>query len=185
MKKECIISILMIFLLSFTVNAAPSTSVSVKDVSGSNGSVVEVPISVAGASGIGSLDIVLTYNSSVLNVYEVKKGELTRDSLLNSNSETPGIIAIGIADSNGLSRDGTIAIIAFKVAGKPGDTSQLSLDSANANEINDLIDVPISRTSSAFTVVEAGMAWKTIIILFMALFIIVVIIVVKKRYVKI
>jgi hypothetical protein len=187
MRKKYIrlVVVLALALLVGTASAA-STSLSIGDSSGSPGSTVEVPINIAGASNIGSMDIVLTYDSSVLGVSSVGKGELTKNSMLQSNADTPGIIAIGIADTDGINGDGSVAVITFNVLGELGSTSPLTLYSAKANDVNTLVDILITKTSGTFmvtekVVTEKGITLSPVLIGIVALVLVLVVAIVALR----
>lgn len=156
MKTKYIMPILMMIVLALFASSvlAASTSLTVNDTSGSPGSTVEVPLNLAEAANIGAMDIVLTYDSSVLGVSSVEKGELTQNSLFQSNTVVPGIIAIGIADTGGINGDGSVAVITFNVVGELGDTSPLTLESVKTNDVDTLFDIPVTITSGTFTVAE-------------------------------
>lgn len=143
---------LSIMLVSGGTVFAASASIEVSDINGNQGDVVEVPINVTEASNIGSLDIVLSYDPDVLIAQDVSRGELTSNSLLQSNTDNPGIIAIGIADSDGINGEGSIAIISFDVLGQSGDSSPLTIESVDANDANTFVDIPITPANGSFIV---------------------------------
>jgi hypothetical protein len=146
-----------ILLVLFTaIASAATTSLSVSDAQGSPESTVKVPIRITGASNVGAMEIVLTYDSTVLSVTGVEKGALVKNSLFDSNRDTPGIVAIGVADTNGINGDGSVANISFNVVGKIGDTSPLTLETAQLNDVTTYIDILVSKTSGTFTVAESG-----------------------------
>ena len=146
--------IVIVLALSASVVLAATTSLTVNDANGSPGSTVEVPLNIAGASDVGAMQIVLTYNSSVLSVSSVEKGELTENSMLESNKAVPGILAIGIADTDGINGDGVLAVMMFSVIGELGDTSPLTLETVEANDVDTLLEIPTTVTSGTFTVTE-------------------------------
>lgn len=182
MRKKYIrlVVVLALALLVGTASAA-STSLSIGDSSGSPGSMVEVPINIAGASNIGSMDIVLTYDSSVLGVSSVGKGELTKNSMLQSNTDVPGIIAIGIADTDGINGDGSVVVVTFNVLGELGSTSSLTLYSAKANDVDTLVDILITKTSGTFMVTEKGITLSPVLIGIVALVLVLVVAIVALR----
>lgn len=167
MRVKCLIflSTIVAFVLTATVVNADSTTVRIDDVSSGPGTIVEVAINIAEADNVGSLDILLTYDPAVLGINNVDKGALTQNSLIESNTEIAGIIAIGIASSDGIKGEGSVAVVLFEVLGELGDTSPLTLETVEANDATTFIDIPVTKTSGTFTVEEkgaAGLSWTVI-----------------------
>jgi hypothetical protein len=168
---------IILFALFAGVASAATTSVTVSDTKGSPGSTVKVPINITGASNVGAIDIVLTYNSNVLSVTGAEKGAITKNSLFDSNKGTSGIVAMGVADTGGINGDGSIANISFNVIGKVGDTSPLKLERVALNDVNSHIDILVTLASGTFTVQEkSGMplSWTVIGIIIAAVLVILV-----------
>ena len=70
-----------------------SFTLRVESIEVSSGGDAEVPISVEGASGIGAMQFVLSYDSSLLTVTEVARGSLLGgDALLEFNADQPGLM---------------------------------------------------------------------------------------------
>ncbi|MBO8182948.1 MAG: hypothetical protein H0Z28_09180 [Archaeoglobus sp.] len=102
------------------------------------GSEVQIPVKVRYADKIGAISLLLNYPSDVLDVEDVIAGSLTQNSMLEYNVEGDNI-SIGIVDSEGISGNGSLLYIRFRVlseeelANKGGkgnekeDTSKLSL----------------------------------------------------------
>jgi hypothetical protein len=175
-KAKCLALISAITMLVLFGGSAlgASISVSIDDATGSPESKTEVPIDLAGASNVGAMDIVLTYDPSVLSASSVEKGELTKDSMLESNKSVPGIIAIAIADTRGINGDGSVAIIAFDVVGQLETTSPLTLEDVKANDVNTFTDILVTTTSGTFTITEKGVPLSPMMIGIIALVIILI-----------
>jgi len=58
----------------------------VSDITGAKNSTVEVPIILEGASEVGSMDMVLNYDSDVLRAVAVEAGELGKNALIEANN---------------------------------------------------------------------------------------------------
>jgi len=78
------------------------------------------------------MDITLTYDDSILSASTLTTGMITSNSLFMDNIGS-GIINISLVDTDGISGNGSIAIITFDVIGDEGDISPLIL-SALAND---------------------------------------------------
>jgi hypothetical protein len=156
-KYATLILVMTVLALSACGGGAPdttgaTTSLAVFDCSGSPGSTVAVPLDIRGASNVGAISIVLTYDPSVIGVSEVVEGDLTGNSMLAYESAVPGILCISTADADGINGDGSLAVILFSVIGELGDTSPLTLETFEANHFDTLLEIPTSVTSGTFKV---------------------------------
>ncbi len=96
----------------------PTTSVVVGSAKATHGDEVQIPVEIKNADKVGSMDIVLSYPSEVLQLLDVIPGSLTQNSLLEHNVED-GKIKVGIVDTNGISGDGSLFYMKFSVVGTP------------------------------------------------------------------
>jgi hypothetical protein len=105
--------------------------------SDTQGTFVDVPISVAPGDGILGVDMTLTYDPSVLQVQSVTcTGIAAADGFsLVANSSAPGSVVIALyATGAPLSGSGEIASVRFQVIGTAGATSPLAFTAASLNE---------------------------------------------------
>ena len=144
--------------------------VQVGDGSGVKGAFVKVPVEVVEASRIGSMDVALAYDPSVLRAVWVGKGELTASALLYGNVGSPGRVLIAMADPGGITGNGSIATIEFEVLGEANAKSVLALTGLEANGV-DALAVPLANGTGIFTVAETppvpekGVCGPTLVIL--------------------
>jgi len=110
---------------------------------------VEVPINLENASNIGSLQIEVSYDASVLKAIEVKAKDLGKDAMVEANLDTPGYIIIGIVDSSGINGSGSVVSISFNVLEKDASSS-VTIKNAAAHDVNTLVDLPASLTQGSF-----------------------------------
>ncbi|MEC9279877.1 MAG: cohesin domain-containing protein [Chloroflexota bacterium] len=113
---------------------------------------VNVPIHLTGAENIGSLEFVLTYDPSVLEVSGVEAGDLAQSSLFDFGTRSPGRLWAGLIDSEGINGDGPIAVVSFKVVGPGASTSLLTLENITTYDASSLLDILTNATSGSFTV---------------------------------
>ena len=113
---------------------------------------VNVPIHLTGAENIGSLEFVLTYDPSVLEVSGVEAGGLAQSALFDFGSRSPGRLWAGLIDSEGINGDGPIAVVSFKVVGPDASTSLLALENITTYDASSLLDILTNATSGSFTV---------------------------------
>lgn len=158
--SKILLTACLLLICAEAVSAVPSISIASSN--GNTGTTVDLNVMISGASNIGSLGFVITYDPAILSVNGVSKGDLTRNSLFESNFESPGIIAIGIADTKGLNGDGSVAVISFSVSGEAGQKSALTFEAVEASDVNTFIDVPIKKADGEFSVTTASSMSSTI-----------------------
>ena len=137
--------------------AAPAAglSLSIADASGSTGSTVDVPVMAQDARNIGALDIGIMYDPGVLSVVSVEKGSLVRGMFV-SNAKTPGIITLGIVDTEGMTGTGPVAVVRFRVAGAAGTESPLEFLEVLAYDLTSQDPLAVTRNDGTFTVTEGA-----------------------------
>ena len=113
---------------------------------------VNVPIHLIGAGNIGSLEFVLTYDPSVLEVSGVEADGLAQSTLFDFGTRSPGRLWAGLIDSEGINGDGPIAVVSFKVVGPDASTSLLALENITTYDASSLLDILTNATSGSFTV---------------------------------
>ena len=113
---------------------------------------VNVPIHLTGAENIGSLEFVLTYDPSVLEVSGVEAGGLAQSALFDFGTRSPGRLWAGLIDSEGINGDGPIAVVSFKVVGPGASTSLLALENITTYDASSLLDILTNATSGSFKV---------------------------------
>lgn len=102
--------------------------------------VLRVPIEVKQAENIGSLMIQLSYDPDVMSALEVKSSQLTTNSMIEYNTEIPGLVLVGIVDAEGINGDGAIAEISFDII-QNTETTLILIDQLEAYDVETLIDV--------------------------------------------
>lgn len=136
--------------------SAAAMNIGIGTISGGTGSTIDVPVTISNAKDLGSMDIVVSYDPAVLSVVSVEKGILN-NGMIMANSDTPGTIAIGIVDANGINGEGAVAVIRFKVNGPNGATSPLTITSVLAYNVKTHSDIQTATSSGTVTVKEGGM----------------------------
>ncbi len=74
--------------------AAATMTVSVDSATVSAGSKAVIPVKVSGASNLGAMDLVITYDPVVLKFSGADLGEISTNGMIDSNSATPGTVKI-------------------------------------------------------------------------------------------
>nr|WP_230972360.1 cohesin domain-containing protein [Archaeoglobus neptunius] len=90
------------------------TAITVGSAQASYGDEVQIPVEIEKANKIGSMNLIIAYPKDVLEVVDVIQGSLTENSLFDYNVED-GKIKIGVSDTNGISGDGSLFYMKFRV----------------------------------------------------------------------
>ena len=115
-------------------------------------STVNVPIYLTGAKNVGSLEFVLTYDPTVLEVSDVEAGGLAQNSLFDFGVRVPGRLWAGLIDTDGINGDGPVAVVSFEVIGPGSSASRLTLENVATYDARSLLDILTDATSGSFTV---------------------------------
>lgn len=110
---------------------------------------LDIPVTVRGASNLGSLQLELRFDPQALELKGVKAGPLARNALVDSRLSAPGRAQIGLVAASGVSGDGVIIILTFAPAGKAGPVS-LTVEQLQAAD-TDLRDLVVTTTPGQFS----------------------------------
>ncbi len=173
------ILLLVSLLCLVSLASAQGVTVSVSDTTGAAGDIVEVPINLEEAEDVGSMDVSLTYDPAVLQAVGVGAGELGGNAYIESNMASEGEVIIALADSSGITGDGSVAVVSFKVLGDVGSSSTLSLSDVAVHN-TDLVEVISPTIDGTLSVTEeasesagyASMLLITMGAIFIALFLV-------------
>jgi len=133
------------------VNAA-GVSIKIDDMSVEQGSKSMIPVSVAGASKLGAMDIKMEYDPTVLKFVDAELGEISTNGIIESNEVSPGTVPLSFADTKGISGDGTLIELNFEVTGAVGSSTKIEIK-ARAYGI-DLKDISVETKGGTITVSE-------------------------------
>ena len=117
--------------------------------------ILHVPINLQGASQVGSLEFILTYEPSLLTVESVTPGDLAGDALIESRVSTPGEVWIGLIDAEGVSGDGAVAFVSFRTMEGETSDSTLMLEEVSSYNASTLIDL-LSSSSPGLVAMHDG-----------------------------
>ena len=112
---------------------------------------VKIPVAIQGAANVGSLHFELVYNESVLHAVGVEKGTVVGGALFEYNVDVPGRVIVGLVDINGISGDGSIAIVTFQASEENEITVNLDLSNIAAHAIATLAEIPATYSAGSFT----------------------------------
>jgi hypothetical protein len=171
----------MVFSLSGIAGAA-SVTVRPESMEAAEDSIVDLPIKMVGAPGIGALQTEMVYDPAVLKPQTVKRGSLLANGLLEFNADKPGRVMIAMVTLDAMKGDGTVATVGFKVVGDKGQSSTLKLENSRAWEGSTHLDVVVSAETGQITVVgNSGFPWWIILIAVLVLLVLVMVWLLKAR----
>jgi hypothetical protein len=154
MKSRWIIAMIAMIALVGAVSAA-GIVISVNGQTAGAGSKAVIPVTVSGASGLGGVDLTVTYDPKVLKFVSAEAGALSTNGMIESNEPTSGTVLIGAVDSKGMTGDGTIVAMTFNVIGANGATSPVGVEVRGAYT-TDQKDVASQASGGTITVGAAG-----------------------------
>ncbi len=110
---------------------------------------LDIPVTVRGASNLGSLQLELRFDPQALELKDVKAGPLARNALVDSKISAPGRVQIGLVAASGISGDGGVVLLTFAPGGKAGPVS-LTVEQLQAAD-TDLRDLVVTTTTGQFS----------------------------------
>ena len=123
---------------------------------------IAVPVILEGAANVGSLEFVLLYEPTVLEVTGVETGALASEALLDSSTGTPGRLWAGLVDAGGITGDGPAAIVTFAVIGNADSSTVLSLESVVAYDVVGRLDIITEASAGTFAVKDGSLTAPTL-----------------------
>jgi hypothetical protein len=95
-----------------------------------------IPINLQNAKNVGSISLTVSYDPQVINIIEIKPGEIAGNAILEFKA------VIGIIDSNGITGTGSVALLGFNIIDGNGIIS-INLDSIELYDAANLVDIPL------------------------------------------
>jgi hypothetical protein len=93
-----------------------------------SGEMVMLPIWLLKGADVANMNFTASYAAAIAKPEgDVTKGYLLGDDLLSGNTGDAGTVRIGFAGAGGISGDGPVAYVPFRVTGKPGDKTPITL----------------------------------------------------------
>jgi hypothetical protein len=116
---------------------------SLESTSGAAGGNAAVKISQKGAKGTGALDIEISFKPESLEFVKAESAEVADNAMIEANAISPGRIKIAMMDLDGLSGDGAVMSLHFKIKAADGQTVPIKIVSARANHFDALVEIPL------------------------------------------
>lgn len=102
---------------------------------------ISVPIEIVNAANVGSIGFELVYDAAIVKAVKVEAGDLAANAMIEYNIDTPGLIRVGIIDTQGMNGDGSVVRILFNIFDDSG-SSTMTLANTKAHDAGTLIDIP-------------------------------------------
>jgi alpha-tubulin suppressor-like RCC1 family protein len=107
--------------------------VSIPNAKANIGRTFEVPINIAGVSGLSAGDIRVTFDKDVLKVKSARVGNITSNFAIAANTSVAGQVTLTMASSAPVAGNGALAYIQFEVLNTTKTSSPLTLDLVKLN----------------------------------------------------
>ena len=99
-------------------------------------STVLVPIRLEKGEQVGSLGFNANYDPTVARAIRVYRGARMSPATFSFNAATPGLIRIGAAAHDAVTGDGSAAVIEFRIVGKRGSYSDITLTDMEVSDFS-------------------------------------------------
>ena len=156
MTKRIFAIVLMAALLltALPVSAATAPTVTAGSVTVTQGSSVSLSVTAASLSSLGSMELLLYYDSAALSVSSVTAGNLFSSEVFDYNADEAGVIRVNAVSFAGVSGSGTVMTVRFTAASTaPAGTYPITVAVGDCYDAS-LSPVTITATSGSVTVNE-------------------------------
>ena len=113
---------------------------------------LKVSIDARNASNLGSLELTLTYDTTVIKAVSVEKGTLAANASLEYSVDKPGRVWLGMVDANGINGSGALAVISLDITGSGDKTSTLVFEKVIANRSTNLMEINTQTTPGSVNI---------------------------------
>ena len=177
--------LLLVALLAWPMlaRAQDGATLAIEKAIGRPNSTAELNVSMTNADDVGGLDLALRYDPGVARFSEARVGATAENALMEANEIEPGLLLVALADSDGLSGDGSVVIIKFDVVGSEGDATTVAVEGARAYHHDTLIDIPVTTIAGELTVASKGLPSLALIggAALLALMVVIVVVLLLRR----
>jgi PGF-pre-PGF domain-containing protein len=150
LKSKVVIAIIGLFLFSFLVNGATSstTEVSISNVTAQPHEIKIIPIIINNAYGLLNATIELWFNPAIVNVLSIGNSDF--NTVLNSDiNNGTGKALLNVSNSTGISGNNIIfANVTFNITGNPEESSFLNLINITLRNSSNVDYITVNGTFS-------------------------------------
>ncbi|MDH7594169.1 MAG: cohesin domain-containing protein [Methanomicrobiales archaeon] len=145
--------ILALFISVLLFESASALTVKAGDARGAQGSTVKLAVIMEGASNVGSVDLVLSYDQNIVQAIGVDRGGIASNAYMESNTAIPGQVRIGLADSSGISGTGDLILVSFLLTGGAGARTPVTIQQDAVHTV-ELAEVSVSTSNGSIIISE-------------------------------
>ncbi len=156
-----LLCLLAAFAFVATIHASAMT-LRVATLDAEEGGTVQVPLNINGATNLGALQFNVRYDPQVLQIDTVTRGALVANGLVDSNASESGKLRVGVVTTDAMNGDGVIANANFKVIGRAGTSSVLTIENARAWETPSHLEILVNVQGGRVSVIAASPPWLII-----------------------
>jgi len=133
--KTALVVVFSVFAVTTLLALAQPTATNlyVENANGYKNTTISVPVNIVNTqNGVAGIEFELVYNKSVLNLTQVRKGDLFNSSSMLGKKGEQGdytILVTGYSLTNG--SNGSIVVCNFSITGEPNETSLVNLSNIN------------------------------------------------------
>ncbi len=139
---------------------ATSVTLVAPNCQGLSGAEIKAPIHAREAEGIGSLQMEVVYDPTLLEPTEVEEGTMLPGAMLAFNVVAPGRLRVAVVGDpqTPVRGDGELVVVKFKVLGQAGRECPLNIEHAQAwEQTNEALDMLVKVEHGKFAIERAGM----------------------------
>ncbi len=155
-------------VLSLVVSKSGAMNLKVVSIDGSAGAQVEIALEADDSDGLGPIQMLLLFDSNVLEIVEVESGDVYEGSVEFRTDKAGELAILMLSDADkGVEQDGVIAVVKAKVIGEPGQQSALGLRHVRAwkRDTSSPTELDVVTTDGQLIVVSASLPWLMIAVI--------------------
>ena len=112
---------------------------------------IDIPVNIEGAASVGSLHFELVYDWGMLRAVEVENGTVVGDAMFEYSVDAPGRVIVGLVSSQGISGDGSVAVVTFQTRGEADMGIPLYLENIVAHDAASMSEIPATASAGSYS----------------------------------
>ena len=135
MRKRTVVFFAVFLGTIFLVTTAFAATLSIPDMSGEKGAVVEIPINIDNAAGVAGFQMTVNYDPAALDCTQAQPGELTNGWSVTAKTEKGKVNIGGFSPVlSELSGSGSLAKLACTVIGESEKRTEVKISSKKLSD---------------------------------------------------
>jgi hypothetical protein len=119
------------------------------------GAKVPVPVTISGATQVGSVHFELVYDPEDLELTGVQQGSVLGAAQFHYNMDNPGQVVVGIVSTAGINGNGQLAVLTFRLKRTGKSAASLNLENVVLHSASTLLEIPAVPTKGSITSKES------------------------------